>query len=169
MLSNTTAHVYGSSPSNQRIEAWWAFLRRNRSQWWIEFFANLVNQGLFHVGHARETDLLRFCFRSLIRQDLRNVADSWNAYRIRPSRGSLCPAGVPNELFFLSPSTTANYLQIPTKVILPQVLQQVKKPTVCADSTFGNFLMRLCELNNFNKPQTIHDATTLYTHLLRLI
>ena len=36
------AHVFGTSPSNQWIEVWWAFLRRNRSQWWMELFARFV-------------------------------------------------------------------------------------------------------------------------------
>ncbi|XP_048589292.1 uncharacterized protein LOC125573037 [Nematostella vectensis] len=32
------AYNYGTSPANQRIEGWWAFYRRNRSSWWMDFF-----------------------------------------------------------------------------------------------------------------------------------
>jgi len=38
VAGNQQAHVYGTSPGNQRIEAWWSFYRRLRSQWWIELF-----------------------------------------------------------------------------------------------------------------------------------
>ena len=31
------SHKYGTSPSNQRIEAWWSYYRRGRSSWWIDF------------------------------------------------------------------------------------------------------------------------------------
>ena len=30
--------LYGKSVSNQRIEGWWAFLRKSESYWWISFF-----------------------------------------------------------------------------------------------------------------------------------
>ena len=35
--SGINAHRYGSSHSNQRIEAWWAYLRRSWSSWWMIF------------------------------------------------------------------------------------------------------------------------------------
>lgn len=44
-LSGINAHRYGSSHSNQRIEAWWAFLKRSWSSWWIDFFKDLVSKG----------------------------------------------------------------------------------------------------------------------------
>ncbi len=31
------AHRYGTSPSNQRIEAWWSVLRPGSSSWWMDF------------------------------------------------------------------------------------------------------------------------------------
>ena len=31
-------HRYGSSPANQRIEAWWTHFWRGRVGWWIDFF-----------------------------------------------------------------------------------------------------------------------------------
>ena len=33
-----SVHTYGTSPGNQRIEAWWSFLRRIGFQWWIKLF-----------------------------------------------------------------------------------------------------------------------------------
>ena len=41
--------LYGRSVSNQKIEAWWGFLRRSDMEWWINFFKDLKDQGLFNV------------------------------------------------------------------------------------------------------------------------
>ena len=39
--------LYGCSVSNQRIEAWWSFLRKNGTDWRINFFENLMEVGLY--------------------------------------------------------------------------------------------------------------------------
>ena len=44
-LAGLKAHRYGSSHSNQRIEAWWAYLRRSWSSWWINFFKDMIDAG----------------------------------------------------------------------------------------------------------------------------
>jgi Uri superfamily endonuclease len=36
-FAGSNSHKYGTSPSNQRIEAWWSYYRRGRSSWWIDF------------------------------------------------------------------------------------------------------------------------------------
>ena len=36
-MNDEDSHQYVASPRNQRIEAWWAFLRKNWSNWWINF------------------------------------------------------------------------------------------------------------------------------------
>ncbi len=36
---------YGSSTSNQRIEAWWSLLRKYKSQFWIELFTAMEDAG----------------------------------------------------------------------------------------------------------------------------
>ena len=50
------AHAYGTSPSNQRIESWWSFFRRNHSQAYIDIFENLLATGAFQAGHVRQTN-----------------------------------------------------------------------------------------------------------------
>ena len=95
------SHRYGSSPANQRIEAWWSYLRKSSSGWWIDLFKDLVAFGYFEQGNLIHTCCLQFCFMALIQQELGKVADEWNSHRIRPSRMAECPAGVPDELYFL--------------------------------------------------------------------
>ena len=44
-LAGVKSHRYCSSPANQRIEGWWSFFRRNRSDWWINLFKDMVDYG----------------------------------------------------------------------------------------------------------------------------
>ena len=43
--SGINAHRCRSSYSNQCIEAWWTYLRRSWSSWWIDFFKDMVDGG----------------------------------------------------------------------------------------------------------------------------
>jgi len=60
VTSSASGHVYGTSPGNQRIEAWWSFFCHYRSQWWIDRFENLTEFGAFHPGFVMETDVYAF-------------------------------------------------------------------------------------------------------------
>lgn len=138
LAQDRNSHMYGSSPSNQRIESWWSFYRRSRSAWWSNFFQSFVHDGVFHVGDAKETDCMRFCFMELMRNDLREVVHEWNTHRIRPSRGSRCPAGVPDELYFMPSAPAAECLISNVPPLCPEVRAQLKEPTVCSDPVCVN-------------------------------
>lgn len=94
------AHIYGSSHSNQRIEAWWSFLRRNRSSFWMDFFKDMVEQAILQLGNEFHMECLWFCFSWLIQHDLDNVRDHWNSHYIRKSRYDTV-SGIPNILYML--------------------------------------------------------------------
>ena len=57
--------VYGSSHSNQRIEAWWGFLRKHCMQFYMDILHFLREDGLFSGDHM-DKELIRFCFMSLV-------------------------------------------------------------------------------------------------------
>ncbi|PFX14985.1 hypothetical protein AWC38_SpisGene20822 [Stylophora pistillata] len=94
------SHQYGSSPSNQRIEGWWSFFRRNRSSWWIDFFKDMVQSGILELGNTFDMECLWFCFSKVLEKELENVKDHWNTHYIRKSRHDTV-AGVPDILYFL--------------------------------------------------------------------
>lgn len=79
-------HVYGSSPANQRIEGWWSYYRRNRSTWWINYFKDLAEKGLFHAGNELEEGALWYCFSGILQRDLDFVREHWNTHHIRDSK-----------------------------------------------------------------------------------
>ena len=55
---SVNAHRYGSSHTNQRIEAWWAMLRRSWSSWWINFFKDLVATGVLDTSGTLHLECL---------------------------------------------------------------------------------------------------------------
>lgn len=57
--------IYGSSTHNQRIESFWALLRRKCTQFWIELFHQLKIDGHFS-GSFLDRNLIGFCFLNLV-------------------------------------------------------------------------------------------------------
>lgn len=115
-LAGVKAHRYGSSHTNQRIECWWSFLRKNRSNWWINFFKDLVEAGHLNTASDLHKECLWYCFAQLLQQDLDFVKQHWNSHYIRKSRFDTI-AGRPNELFFLPECSDAhNHIKVVTEV-----------------------------------------------------
>ena len=65
-LAGEKSHRYCSSLANKRIEGWWSFFRRNRSNLWISLFKDMVDYGLLHVRNALQMECLWFCFSRLL-------------------------------------------------------------------------------------------------------
>jgi hypothetical protein len=40
-FSQEKSFLYGRSVSNQRIEAWWSYLRKTDTNWWMNYFKDL--------------------------------------------------------------------------------------------------------------------------------
>ena len=93
--------LYGKSVANQRIEAWWGILRRGCSDWWIRFFKDMRDSGLYCANDALQAECLKFCFMPLIRKELYKVAVLWNLHKIRPTNNAESPSGRPDMLYFV--------------------------------------------------------------------
>ena len=94
------AHIYGSSHSNQRQEAWWAFLKRSTTAWIIDFFKELSDDGCLNGDDALEVACARYCFGNLLQKDLDEIKFLWNTHYIRRSSHSLVN-GRPEQLYYL--------------------------------------------------------------------
>lgn len=57
--------LYGSSTTNQRIEAWWVILRKQSAQFWINLFQAFQDDGHF-TGEFLDKSLIQFCFLNLV-------------------------------------------------------------------------------------------------------
>ena len=93
--------LYGRSVSNHRTEAWWGFLRRTETDWWINFFKDLRNTGLFNDSDLVQAECLSFCFTALLKDELRHVVQEWKLHKIRPSSNESSPPGRPDTLYCL--------------------------------------------------------------------
>ena len=69
---------YGKSVSNQRIEAWWGQLRRGCMDWWINYFKDLRDNGLYCDSDIFHTECLRFCFMPILKEELNKAAILWS-------------------------------------------------------------------------------------------
>ena len=57
--------IYGKSMMNQRIESWWGILRKHNSQYWLNIFEELKDDGYFS-GDSLDKSLMQLCFLNLI-------------------------------------------------------------------------------------------------------
>ena len=58
-------NIDGPSTSNQRIEYWWSFLRRQCSEFWINFFKELEGNGHFSGSYV-DVNLIQYCFMHIV-------------------------------------------------------------------------------------------------------
>jgi len=90
-----------TSPQNQRIEAYWSFLKRDKIGWWRALFEDLADLNLLQTSDPVMVDCLRYCFIAIIRRDLQSVKEDWNNHLISKGRGNKGPTGRPNSMYFL--------------------------------------------------------------------
>eukprot|EP00794_Sanderia_malayensis_P013642 gene13642-15069_t len=98
------AHRYGFSPSNQRIENWWSHMKKSFSSWVIDFFKNLVLEGILIPGNHIHMECVWFVFSDFLQTELDNVKFHWNTHHIRKSRHDTV-GGIPDVLFFMPNAT----------------------------------------------------------------
>ena len=101
-FSGNSSFMYGKSVSNQRIEAWWSQLRKGCTEWWINYFKDLRDRGLYCDADIINVECLKFCYMPVIQDELQRVARLWNSHRIRPSTNQDSPPGKPDMLYYLS-------------------------------------------------------------------
>jgi len=102
----------------------------------------------------------------VVQADLDLVRRQWNTHRIRPSAGAICPAGVPDELYFLPQHSATDCLQVPTVPLPLELYSQLEQPRACEDDVFGAYLHYLCTFKNWQLPHDSESATVLYFKLL---
>ena len=100
-LSGEASFWYGYSTFNQRIEAWWSQFRREKGTWWINFFKDLIDSGIYDNSITYHVEMVRFCFMSIMQHELNEMRKIWNTHYRREVRNSESPPGWPNVLYFL--------------------------------------------------------------------
>ena len=164
-MADIDSHIYGSSPHNQRIEAWWLFYRRSRATWWINFFKDLMEQSVFTPGNDLQMECLWFCFSSLIQCDLNSVKDHWNTHLIRKSRHETV-SGRPDELFHLPELHSAEDFKHPvTEEQCRFVLENYVTSDECHND-FQEYFNYVVDTAELTPPGDWRDALAHYNRLI---
>ena len=164
--------IYGKSVSNQRIEAWWSFLRRECADWWINYFKNARERGIYNDVNNIHVECLKFCFSDLIEKELYRVARLWNLHKIRPSTNADSPHGRPDTIYHI-PRTTAtrDYGNRVSEEDIEVAIEMcaVERPISGCSREFSELAEILMEENRLVQPNNKGEAEQLYLILLRLI
>lgn len=161
--------MYGKSVSNQRIEAWWGQLRRGCMDWWINYFKDLRDNGLYCDSDIFHTECLRFCFMPILKEELNKVAILWNLHRIRRSTNPESPPERPDMLYFMPEiNNTRDYktaLDMDDVDVVGETLGLQGEHLNCSPDfmSLANIVMRE---NGLLMPSDADGARSLYIELL---
>lgn len=168
VFSGDNAHKYGTSPANQRIEAWWSYFRRARSGWWMDFFKDMVAFGLLEIGNIVHMEFLWFCFQPIISSELDAVKTQWNTHRIRHTRNEGTVSGVPDVLYYLPERVGATECKCR---IRNQQIEEMEPHVQCeleseTSQIFQEYLNYVLENESLQLPINASDAFELFQKLL---
>lgn len=153
------AHIYGSSTSNQRIEALWSKMKPSLIEW-QRYFQTLVHNQSFCLGDDFQTYCLRFAFAPLVEKTVNNFLAYWNSHHVRES--SETPGGAPDVLFYSSPNS---YLISPSADCINEATGFVSKPSVTGNDDFDSYFDYLLRNNNMNVANNKQEALNVYNML----
>ena len=171
-MAGVASFMYGKSVSNQRIEAWWGILRKGCADWWIRYFKDMRDCGLYCDDNVIQRECLKFCFMAILREELYRVARLWNVHRIRPSSNMESPAGRPDFLFFLSEANEARDYKKPVAIqdlVIAEERCCKKLPPNGCDANFTELVTIIMEENDLVMPTNPEEAIILYAVLLEEI
>ena len=158
------AHVYGTSPHNQRIEGWWSFFRRSRTHWWINFFRNFIEREVFVPGNELQEECLWFSFCGILQEDLDRVRNHWNSHYIRESRFDTI-GGIPDELYCIPEYYGMNDFIVP--VLSDKICHAINAyPIQNEENIFQEYFQYVVEANGLHLPTNWREALNLYHQLL---
>ena len=75
--------LYASSTRNQRIEAFWSRLKRYKLSWWIDFFIDMIINGIFKPDNNLHEELLFCAFIPILQKELNEFLMAWNSRNVR--------------------------------------------------------------------------------------
>ena len=131
----------------------------------IDLFDDMEADDHLTPSNIQDIETIRFRFMDVIHCHLREEAVCWNMHQIRLSHGTVCPAGCPEELYFLPGDD-----YVDCKVVFPQrylvnYLWLVCTLSKCANRDFEAYLEHSCAVKAWNKPSTRQQSLQLYLKL----
>jgi hypothetical protein len=169
-FAGESAHKYGTSTSNQRIENWWSHFRKMRSHWWINFFKDMCSSGVLDVSNDVQKECLWFCFYHILDADIKKTVAAWNSHHIRPSRHD-CVSGSPDILFYLPERSGAiDNLQIvqEAKIVEMELCHEINREDNVEENDYQEYFHYLMENERMQYPTSPEEAFDVYQHLMNI-
>lgn len=170
--SGWNSFKYGKSVSNQRIEQWWSYLKRNTTQSWIDYFKDLRDQGLYDDSNNIHVEALKFCYYGLIQLHLDQVKHTWNHHKIRSTKYAESPSGRPDLMFFLPHNYNAidcAFVFNADELELAESMYSKKPRAIPCQNEFIELSNILMEEQNLQHPRSREEAEHLYLYLVSTI
>lgn len=167
--TNFIGTLYGSSNHNQRIEQFWAYLKKVLLISYSSIFKDLQDCGLL-TKDAVERRCLYFCFEHVLKKDLEEVKQRWNSHRVRRNYASDLPAGVPNFLYSMPQYFNNEERGRKFKKDVLKHLKEINSKDTSDDMVnledFEEWALEVMLCNNWTVPTDKDAAIDLYGKLL---
>ncbi len=171
-FSGEKSFLFGRSTANQRIEAWWSLLRKSCTDWWIKYFKDLRDTGVYQDDDAFHRECLKFCYMGIIQKELHGVARHWNLHRIRPSTNAESPPGRPDVLYFNPEVMNTRDYSVPVNEedldIAAEMYSRKPEEHGCLPE-FNELMQLIMQDEGLRMPSNAYEAKNLYTALLEHI
>ena len=149
--------------------AYWSKFVVDRPGWWKSFFQDMVDLEIFYPSEPALLACIRFCFMSILRKELADIANEWNRHLLSPNRNNT-QSGRPDVMYFLPHlyGTTDHMISIDTAETDEFIDITSAVPSDFSDE-FGEFAGTLMNENNMEMPHDASSAFDLYLYLLSKI
>ncbi|XP_028412582.1 uncharacterized protein LOC114535477 [Dendronephthya gigantea] len=166
-LAGERSHRYCSSPSNQRIEAWWSFLRKHRSSWWINLFKDMIDYDLLDLENGFHIECLWFCFSKVLQNDLDKVKEQWNTHQVTKSQHNNVH-GVPDIMYFLPEYHGHNECLVEVSQEKIDEMEQHCHVDDPDESIYHEYFIYVMETEDLSYPNNERESLELYERLVHL-
>ena len=162
--------MYGKSTGNQRIESFWAILRRQCAEFWIDLFKTMTFFGILDTSDPVQIGCLRFCFMELIVKDLNRMILEWNTHRIQPRKGGGV-TGIPDMMYFTpeafeTESFHTDVSETDLMTVETELMLDEGEPSMCS-SSFVEVVNTL--VPGWEPPEDVRAAQDRYVKILAKI
>ena len=166
-LQGEQAHAFGTSTHNQRVENWWSHLKKACTNWWIQFFKDLIEERQLNLNDEYTKESLWFAFNGVLQSSLDEVQLYWNTHYIRPSRHETV-AGVPDILFAIPEQFGGFDCRVAvSNEKLREVQTRCEQQQRQNENPFEEYFNYLMEFHEMQYPSDYNEAGYIFDTLMR--
>lgn len=157
----------GRSTHNQRIEAYWLQFRKHMGDFYMQLFKKMEVDHLLDISNPLHIECLRYCFHSLVKEDILATRKEWNEHNIRKQSMRMFTGAKPNEMYDCPEKFRVLDYQKPLIKDKMQILfdKYSKQPKLVSP----DFIELVNLLSISKSPRTAEEAYELYLDILEAI